>query len=378
MLNILFIISSPVVGGGERYLLSLSQGLVERGHRVIVLCSANLAAEFAAHGAIVFPLHLGPKLSKRNCWQIPFIPLLVPYFIREISRLRKKYPIDILHVQYKKEQVLAALATWFLPITTVWTEHGPLHDLICGNPLLIWAYRAASLTAAKIITVSEATKSSLQANGIPGPKLVRIYNGIQCDTLKKEQNPTNPEHILAVVAGLVQGKGHSYLLEAVRLLRDEGLKVRLQVVGDGPLRGMLEQYVRTNDLMEQVTFWGQISHEQVQEVIEGAGLVVMPSDGQGEGLPYAVLEAMERGKPVVACAAGGLPEVVLPGETGLLVPPRDPASLAAAIKQLWREPRRAKDLGLQGRRLVEAKFSRQAMIQQTEAVFLDLAAARKF
>jgi len=372
MISLLMIVSSPVIGGGEKYLGSLCKGLVDRGHKVIVACSENLIGFFRENGAITCKLHIGPKLNKRNYWQLIFTPFLLVYLGYMIWKINRNDGLDIIHVQYKKEQIIATIVAKLFGIKVVWTEHGPLHSLIVKNPILLWVYRFCALLADKIIVVSEATKISLQKIGIPIDKLVRIYNGVIFPPIQVLHSHRTSQKIVTVIARLIPDKGHLYLFRSFKIVKQKIPEAHLLVIGDGPLRRQLEELVKDLGLADSVSFLGHISHDHVQELLGKTEVVVMPSIGEGEGLPYAVLEAMSHAKPVVATSVGGLPELVIDGETGIIVSPLDCVQLAEAIITLMQNPTLAHEMGKKGRKRVESEFSYNAMIDQTERLLLDV------
>ncbi|MDE3091309.1 MAG: glycosyltransferase family 4 protein [Chloroflexota bacterium] len=370
-LHIVFFVEAPSIGGAERYLLDLTRGLAERGHRVTVACPTHLQEAFQQCGLKTIPIHIGPKLTSRNFFQLAFLPLMLLSFVRLIGRIQEQQAIDILHVQFKKEQMIVALTARFLKVKIVWTEHGPLHDFIARNPLLVWVYRVAASSASRIIVVSKATESNLRSVGIPARKLVKIYNGIACEPIPSPATIVVEENSVAVVGRLIEEKGVIHLLRALKILNEENHDIRLFVVGDGPLREDLENYVGANGLSERVSFTGRIPQTRVREIVEKAVTLVQPSIGGGEGLPYAVLEAMAIGKPIIATSNGGLPELVVDGETGIIVPPADPKRLAAAIIRILEDRQAAGEMGMKAKKRAETEFSLGAMIRNTEAVFLD-------
>jgi glycosyltransferase involved in cell wall biosynthesis len=162
------------------------------------------------------------------------------------------------------------------------------------------------------------------------------------------------------------------LFRSFKIVKQKIPEAHLLVIGDGPLRRQLEELVKDLGLADSVSFLGHISHDHVQELLGKTEVVVMPSIGEGEGLPYAVLEAMSHAKPVVATSVGGLPELVIDGETGIIVSPLDCVQLAEAIITLMQNPTLAHEMGKKGRKRVESEFSYNAMIDQTERLLLDV------
>ncbi|MGL6279583.1 MAG: glycosyltransferase [Gaiella sp.] len=187
-----------------------------------------------------------------------------------------------------------------------------------------------------------------------------IHYGIE---VGEEPPPPPAAPHLALVGRLIPIKGHLDLFEALTKVDVPGLV--LEVVGEGPLRAELEADVVRRRLEGCVRFLGRIA--PAQPALERAALVVVPSHGEGFGM--VALEAMERGRAVIASAVGGLPEIVEDGVTGLLVPPHDPAALATAIAALARDPARCAAMGRAGRRRALERFSQERCAAATEALY---------
>jgi glycosyltransferase involved in cell wall biosynthesis len=149
-------------------------------------------------------------------------------------------------------------------------------------------------------------------------------------------------------------KGVEVLLEALRKLRGRLPGARLRIAGDGEHRAALERRVDELGLREAVSFLGSCDGARVRALLRGAAALVVPSIY--EGMPLVVLEAMDAGVPVVASAVSGIPEVVMGGETGWLVPPEDPEALAGALAEVLSDPAEAKRRGEAGRRRVEERY----------------------
>jgi glycosyltransferase involved in cell wall biosynthesis len=152
-------------------------------------------------------------------------------------------------------------------------------------------------------------------------------------------------------------KGVEVLLEALRELREvpsKGPSAVLRIAGDGEHRAALERRTDELGLREAVTFLGACDAARVRTLLRGAAALVVPSIY--EGMPLVVLEAMDRGVPVVASAVSGIPEVVVDGETGWLVPPEEPEALAAALAAALADPGEARRRGEAGRLRVEARY----------------------
>ena len=160
-------------------------------------------------------------------------------------------------------------------------------------------------------------------------------------------------------------KGIRYLIEAVADLRQTVPTARLLVVGDGPFKQSLMNLVQKLGLDEQVIFTGY--RRDIPQMMNTMDVFVLPS--LREDLPLSLIEAMAMRKPVVATSVGGIPEVVVDGETGILVPPMDSTALAKAIARILLNKQIASRMGLAGRQRVENQFSADAVVARTQQIY---------
>jgi glycosyltransferase involved in cell wall biosynthesis len=170
---------------------------------------------------------------------------------------------------------------------------------------------------------------------------------------------------LLCIGRLIPIKGHLVLLRALAQARARMPEVTLDIAGRGPLAPALKAYVRELGLEDAVRFLGFVS--PVESAIEDAAIVVVPSLGEGFGM--VALEAMERARPVIATAVGGLPEIVADGETGLVVPAAEAGTLATAIVALAGDLPRAADMGRAGRARVLEAFTPERCVARVESLY---------
>jgi glycosyltransferase involved in cell wall biosynthesis len=170
---------------------------------------------------------------------------------------------------------------------------------------------------------------------------------------------------IACVGRLVEIKGHETLLRAIALARDAVPGLELEVAGDGPLHAQIRSLVASLDLDDAVRLLGRVAPPQA--VYERAAIVAVPSLGEGFGM--VALEAMERGRAVVASDVGGLPEIVVAGETGLLVPPGDADALAAALVALSSDTDRVAAFGAAGRARALAEFTQERCAERLVSLY---------
>jgi len=227
------------------------------------------------------------------------------------------------------------------------------------------------------VAVSESVqKHIIDKSRISNEKISVIYNGVN---IKSQDNAygqnvkvpltiQNEDRILMTVGRLHEQKGHCYLIQAISKVRKEFPKVKLLVTGEGEEENNLKKLVKSLDLTNEVIFAGLSS--DIEEILPMAELFILPS--LWEGLPNALLEAMAAGKPVVATKVGGIPEIVVHGETGILIPPRDHDALAIAIIDLLQNRLKAKDMGEAARIRAGKRFSFYKMIEKTENLYQEL------
>jgi colanic acid/amylovoran biosynthesis glycosyltransferase len=210
-----------------------------------------------------------------------------------------------------------------------------------------------------VATVSRANRDYLEPLLEMNGRLRVVPNSVDLRRLGPARStPAEPGLVLSV-ARLIEKKGLADLVAACGLLRLRGESPRLEIVGDGPLRGQLEDAAARLGI--DACFRGALPQEQVLELMRRAAVFCLPcvvaADGDRDGLPTSVLEAMALGVPVVTTGVNGLAEAVLHERTGLLVPDRDPAALAASIERLLSDPELAARLSAEGRRHVERSYS---------------------
>jgi glycosyltransferase involved in cell wall biosynthesis len=215
-----------------------------------------------------------------------------------------------------------------------------------------------------VIAQSASVMKELVAQGV-STRIVECFDGVTIpaephqvsDGVKGELLGTSSDTVLGAVGRLAERKGFRYLVDAMPALLETHEKLTLAIVGDGPLRRDLQRQAASLGLADRVRFLG--FRRDLRYVLQATDIVVLPS--LKEGLPIALLIAMAEGRPVVASDVDGIPAFVHDGETGLLVPPRDPGSLAEAVGRLLDDRALAARLGRAGRSLV----AREASVKRT-------------
>jgi len=274
-------------------------------------------------------------------------------------------------------------AAWVCALAGVLTPFPPVvvtaHNLFPADTerLAAAGARMALGRAHTVIAISRAVANSLMQAGIRARRVRLIPNGIQTPVPKRCRREVREAlgisdgcPMLIVVARLMEDKGVAWALKAHALLRHRLPEAVLLVVGDGPDRDALELMASELDVDDGVRFLG--FREDVADLLAASDVCLVPSIAEGQSL--VVLEAMALGVPVVATSAGGLSEVVVDGETGLVVPPMDHGALAEAAFGVLNSRELAEGLAAAGRRHVGLHYTRELMISRTAEVYREAAA----
>ncbi|GGI05490.1 glycosyltransferase [Egicoccus halophilus] len=221
-----------------------------------------------------------------------------------------------------------------------------------------------------LLPVSEHWRERLSALGAPAHKLVVHRMGVDVEQFSRPDRRPDPTGRLRIlsVCRLVEKKGLTHGIDAVARLREQGIDAHYRVIGDGPLRVTLEQQVRDRGLDDRVTFLGSRPREQVVASLQAHDVLLCPSvtaaDGDTEGIPVVLMEAMATGLPVVASHHSGIPELVEDRRSGLLAPEGDDATLARHLRRLHEDPAFAGALGSAARRRVEEEFDVRRQVRR--------------
>ena len=279
----------------------------------------------------------------------------LPLDLVRLARLLRGWHIDILHTHMYSANLIGALAGRLAGVPVVVTsEHGKNHWKRAHHH---WVERRviSPLVDLRFCASEDIRQLRQEVDGVPGEKLVYMPNGTTLPSLERRE--ANPVPVLGCVGRLIKAKDYGTLIEAVAMLRSAGIDCRLEIVGDGPERGMIEGVVAEYGLQPRVNLVGFQS--DISRWLRRFDLFVMPSIREGQ--PLALLEAMAHGLPIVATRVGGIPLTVEPGVEAELVEPGNPGQLAHALRLLLEDRGRMANLGESARRRVEKEFSIQAV-----------------
>jgi len=364
---VLFLEPTLGPGGAERVLFEVVTRLDRERFKPIVCCLKQPGVVGDALIARGIPVHHGILASR-------FSPAPLPVLVRLMRRER----IRIVH-------------TINQPLNTTW---GVVAGRLAGLPIQVASVhgmrglprktqrrivnRVLRPSIDAVIALSAAHREYLVAEEEIDPRKVRvIHNGIDLerfrpDTPLRRADLGLPDDapVVGVVAGLRPEKAHDTFLRAAAVVRDRLPSARFVLIGDGPERERLAGLTGALGLESRVHFLGR--RDDVADLLPLLDLSVLPS--RSEAFPLAILEAMAAGRPVVASEVGSIPDMVVPEETGLLVPPDDVGRLADAIARLLADPGLARRMGEAGREQVQ-RFDVRRMVREVEDLFDELLGA---
>jgi len=362
-INILQLVDGFRLGGAETKLLELIKHL-DKDKNKITVCSltsaGSLQRDFESVGVKVkvFP--------RKHRFDVTLIPTLV--------RFLRKERINIVQTTLFYADILGVIAARIARVPAVISWETISHEHAFYAPRYRrMAYRLAMKFVDRIVAVSKGVKESLIRGGITASKIKVIYYGVDLMRFNNQDNGKCKAEIgldgvfpvIGVVARLDKIKGHEYLLRGLTKIVERYPGTKCLFVGDGTYRKALEKLTQELGLNNHVLFLG--FRNDITCLLNTLDLFVLPS--VSEGLPNVVLEAMACSLPVVATSVGGIPEILVNKQNGILVPPRDPMAIATAILELLDNRERRVSIGLNARKFVERKFSLETQVNQFQKLY---------
>jgi len=362
-IKVMQIVLSLECGGAERIVVNLVNRLKERFD--FSVCVLDKLGDLEGE--------LGSKIRVDCMERIEGIDFFLPF---KMARLIKEISPDVIHVHNPTCLFYTAMAVKLAGRgKIVFTQHG----LAKKSWKMVKALRFLSRFITKAVAVSDDIAGYLEDSyGVNKERIKIIINGIDENVYKSDQSRSqdikekfnlNGEYVIGHVARLSPEKDQATLLKAFCKVNSEMERVKLVIVGDGPLKDSLRSKVKSLKLEDKVLFLG--SRNDVQELMNMFDLFVLSSIREGTSL--TLLEAMAAGLPIVATKVGGNADVVIDKKTGLLVPPKEPDKLAEAVINLLKDNGLRKKMGKEGRKMVEEKFCLDRMAKEYEKIYRDLA-----
>jgi len=337
--------------GGPQQVIYLVRGLMDRGHDCTLVCPPGSGADSAARqqGIPVRSLFCAGDID------LPFAYRLTQY-------IRDSKP-DLVHCHSRRgADVLGGLAASFADVPAVVSRRVDNTEM---RMLAAMRYRSFR----KIVAISEAVAAALREVGVEADRIEVIRSAVDAAPFDRhyaraaidEAFGIQPHEFAIAAAGqLIERKGHRFLLEAAAALRESQGPFRVVIFGAGELDDALQRQAAALGIDDIVTFAGY--REDLDGLLGCFDLLVHPA--LSEGLGIVTLKAQAAGVPVVAFRAGGLPEAVIDGEAGTLVPPADVAALTGAIATLMADDERRSRYGRAGQERMQAEFSIDTMVER--------------
>lgn len=362
--RVCLIIGQLGLGGTEKQVVLLAEGLKRRGVDVtVVVLTGPGPREEALRDARVPVVHI--NLEQPGDWRA--VPLLLGAMGRLTAFLRRYRP-DVVHAFLFHSYVMAAPAARLARIPVLVAGRRSLDDFKRGMRVALWIERIATrLTDLLVANAGAVAECVRVGERVPADKITVIYNGLPSTAFEAaEPAVLQTSHpVVLCVANLKEHKGHEHLLAAAALMRERGVLCTLVLAGDGPLRADLQR--QADELGLDVRILG--ARTDVDRLMARADVVTLPS--MTEGMSNAVMEGMAAGRPVVATAVGGIPELLADGR-GLLVPPGDPDSLATALASVLTDRELAARMGRAAREWSLAHLSADTMVEQHVSLYNEL------
>ncbi len=370
-IRVLYLHSFKRIGGAERALLWMVDAIRDMGVEPLVLWPQK-------DGASAWLEERGVRVSllKVPAWRHGFSLPLLPLLLSCLRRAVDPAAIDLVHVNNYRSAPFGKFVSRWAGVACV------CHVRELVTPEKIGQYRLRSPDA--LIAVSEAVGHTLVEGGIPHDRVTVIRSGIiphatppegQVVALREGLGILPHDPVLGIVAHILPHKGYDDLIQALAIIKHKLPHVRCLIVGGAPRRRYLRHLL---DLAERLSVRDRVivvgPQEDVAPFLHAMDLFILPS--LTEGFPITILEAMAAGRPVIATSVGGIPEAVRDGETGILVPPRNPGRLAEAVIGLMDAPELAARMGEKGRRRIEAAFTLEGEARQTALVYRQALSSR--
>ncbi len=375
--KVIRIIARMNIGGPALHCIILTSELDPQRYRSILVTGKESPAEGNMYG-LAREKGVEPVIIEALGREI-FLQDDLRALVRLVRLINQEKP-DIVHTHTAKAGTLGRLAAKLTSVPIIiHTFHGHVFHSYFGffrTQFFLWMERLLAKLTDVIITVGEQQRREIINYKIAEPEkiisvplglnLERFINStVQPDELRSELGISADALLVGIVARLVPIKNHVCFLEAARLVLERNDKACFVIVGDGELRAELERKARDLKIESRVIFMG--FQHNLEKIYAGLDIVTLSS--YNEGLPVALIEAMAAGKPVVSTDVGGVRDLILDGNNGLLVPSNDHKALAEAIIYLLRKPERRAMMGRAGREKAYPDFDKKRLVVDIDNLY---------
>lgn len=364
----------------ESFILNEIVELLKRGHEVQIVSLHEPVEEVRHEEVNAYGLLERTHYFRRN-------QIFTVNFFRPLKYFLKAFAQDIYNLKLSKNRLkhdlkLAYFAT-IMDQNGVVLIHAHFADIgnvarrlgkMVGVPYTLTAHafdiymepdtdelRKVMNDAESVVTISDYNKNYLKGEIGVNNRIEVIRCGIDLDKFKPQKIRADNKIKLLTVARLVEKKGIAYLIKAIPMMIKEVPNCELTIIGSGPLYDNLQQLVRDLDIERYVQFRGDVSDSELMRYYERADMFLLPciiaENGDRDGIPVSIMEAMAMKLPVISTIVSGIPELVADGVSGILAPQKDEKAIADAVLTLCKDSELRVEMGAEGRKIVERKFN---------------------
>ncbi len=390
MNTIVHIITRMDMGGSAQNTLKTCAGLSGKKYRIVLICGASQESKMtiAEMRTVAVNLDAAAKQGLKDFVLPTLIRRIDPFMdtlaLVDLIRLIRRERPEIVHTHTSKAGILGRLAAWLLRVPViVHTPHGHVfhgHFSRLLSKTFLFIERIFDKITDRTIALTDGERDDYIKKSVSKPaKLVKIHSGVDIQKFMQQGSDGYPlreskgigdtDRVVGMVGWLIPIKGPAYLLKAMQIVWLKHPDVKLIFVGKGELEVELKKRAADSGYQDRVRFLGW--RDDIHEIMSVFDIFVLPS--LNEGMGRVIVEAMAAGKPVIASNTGGIPDLVVEGETGLLVDPGDSDGLAEAISTLLDNSTLRKAMGREGRNRCH-QFSEELMIEKIDQLYQKLLA----
>lgn len=388
-IKIAYVITRLICGGAQKVVLSLTTRLDREKYQVTVICGELPDSEKSCKSILA---DRGIELITIRQLIRNVSPINDAITLLKLFCLMREKEFDLIHTLTSKAGAVGRLAAFFARTPII--IYSPLGNIygsksnipgVSDRPLMraifLFIERILAKFTDRIITLSEDEKNKyIELKIDKADKFITIYAGIdleefldsQANIRKQDLGFNNSDLIVGSIGRLDPEKGHAYLIEAVPIVLAEIPQVKFLIIGDGVSRKELQERAISLGIKDSIRFLGL--RKDVSRLLSIMDVFVLPSLYEAFGI--AILEAMAKGLPVIASKVGGISELVIDGETGILIPAGNPTAIAESIKFLLKNKEKVKILGANGYARTQRYFTINLMVEKIEKLYNDLLKAK--
>jgi len=352
--------SLDTIGGMERIVAELANGLNRHEFEVEIWCihkAGRFAHDLQKQGLTVREFKINNYYNPLN--------------IAKLAAALRKSQADVIHTHMYFASTIGRIAGKIAGIKIIFTHVHSSYEHY--NPRNLFIEKILSKMTHKVICISNNVRDFvINVEKVDPSRVVIVYNGISLvkvsprGEIREAFRVSEGDIIITMVANLFENKGHKVLLKALSLLVERYGDIKCWIIGQGPLRQELEEYVQQLNLSQRIVFWGE--RYDVPQLLSASDLFIL-STIRREGLAISLIEALAYKVPIIATKVGGIPEVITDKVNGLLIAPNEPFLLASAIEELLNNPDESYQYAQTGFKRFKNQFESITMVRKIESLY---------